>query len=217
MDDIIVKVKEVLGVSSVINNEDLYLQLKNYRNKFHPDSQLESEAKKEAEKKFKEYSSLMTDLENYILKDKTINKNNSTDLILKEDENIELLSKDFLLRRLKDDNERLKILCNSNEDSIKYKNEEIEKLKNEIKKKNETEIVSNYKEIRKYILPNKAISTIPIFGMISILATQIPLIKNYLINILDVSESVVLYIISAITIICLINWLYNKADRKSVV
>ena len=40
MDDIIVKVKEVLGISSVINNEDLYKQLKNFRNKFHPDSQI---------------------------------------------------------------------------------------------------------------------------------------------------------------------------------
>ena len=69
MDDIIVKVKEVLGISSVINNEDLYKQLKNFRNKFHPDSQLEYKAKLEVEEKFKEYSNLMTDLENYILKE----------------------------------------------------------------------------------------------------------------------------------------------------
>ena len=211
-ENIIEKAKELLNISYDIPLSELYNQLWELRNTYHPDKFLSSEAKTKGEKSFKEIGALLNNLHKFIENEKLENDKTK---IIPYDEKYEIiklkqenLNNDQELNSLKVENDYLKTEIKNLENKI---NEIISKKA----KEKEEELMLKYRSSKKSVISIGIIITLT--ALVSIL-TKIEEVTNIITKYSPINEdllNIIMFIVFIITvIICIEKYLVKNYINK---
>lgn len=204
--DIVLQVKNELGVITDMANAELLKSLSKARNSNHPDKFNDETAKRTAEEKFKKLSSLLQLFQSYLEQKRAetpsseiVQYNNSFQEIIQVNEAIILQDKiNELENRIKIFDWQIK-LKDSQIENLTNRNEELLEQKLTYSKDDLSEI---YKPKKRSIFINVSLLVVSVLGSIT-------KIKQYIVQTISLSESTLNWIFGMIIIFVLISMLYR--------
>ncbi len=201
---VIEKVKKALGITDELETFELYDLLYNTRNNCHPDKYIDEEIKKKAEEQFKEFSSLLKELEFHISQEKLSKR--PSDIVLYQ-EKYEVINLRIQLRHLENEIKELKNESKSLKDQKESLEKSLETRENNDLTESQNELANLYKP-KKISLIAASITTFLLFTIN--IVSNLNSLKDKIITISPIDTKYINIALFGALVIMVLNMIFQR-------